>query len=79
MKKKSKTMSKKPELPIQELVTEIDDILQSMSTRAPITVIMGVVLARLMMHSKANGFDDEFKNLITDVSTGEFEKNYTLQ
>ena len=72
-------MSKKPELPIQELVTEIDDILQSMSTRAPITVIMGVVLARLMMHSKANGFDDEFKNLITDVSTGEFEKNYTLQ
>ena len=79
MKKKPKMMNKKPELPIQELVTEIDDVLQSMSTRAPITVIMGVVLARLMMHSKANGFDDEFKNLITDVSTGEFEKNYTLQ
>ena len=79
MKKKPKIMNKKPELPIQELVTEIDDVLQSMSTRAPITVIMGVVLARLMMHSKANGFDDEFKNLITDVSTGEFEKNYTLQ
>tara|TARA_B100000424_G_scaffold107173_1_gene80647 strand:+ start:237 stop:455 length:219 start_codon:yes stop_codon:yes gene_type:complete len=72
-------MNKKPELPIQELVTEIDDVLQSMSTRAPITVIMGVVLARLMMHSRANGFDDDFKKLVTDVSTGEFEKNYTLQ
>ena len=46
-------MSKKPDLPIQELVTEIDDVLQSMSTRAPITMIMGVVLARLMMHSSA--------------------------
>ncbi len=79
MKKKPKIMNKKPELPIQELVTEIDDVLQSMSTRAPITVIMGVVLARLMMHSRANGFDDDFKKLVTDVSTGEFEKNYTLQ
>ena len=79
MKKKPKTMSKKPELPIEDLVTEIDDVLQSMSTRAPITVIMGVVLARLMMHSRANGFDDDFKKLVTDVSTGEFEKNYTLQ
>jgi len=72
-------MSKKPDLPIQELVTEIDDVLQSMSTRAPITMIMGVVLARLMMHSRANGFDEDFKKLVTDVSTGEFEKNYTLQ
>lgn len=79
MKKKSKTMSKKPELPIEELVTEIDDVLQSMSTRAPITVIMGVVLARLMMHSKANGFNTEFDNLIADVATGEFEKKSTLQ
>ena len=50
-----------------------------MSTKAPVTVIMGVVLARLMMHSRANGFDDDFKKLVTDVSTGEFEKNYTLQ
>ena len=40
---------------------------------------MGAFLARLMMHSKANGFDDEFKNLIADVATGEFEKKYTLQ
>lgn len=79
MKKKSKTMSKKPELPIEDLVTEIDDVLQSMSTRAPITVIMGVVLARLMMHSKANGFNTEFDNLIADVATGEFEKKSTLQ
>ena len=79
MKKKSKIMSKKPELPIEELVTEIDDVLQSMSTRAPITVIMGVVLARLMMHSKANGFNTEFDNLIADVATGEFEKKSTLQ
>jgi len=79
MKKKSKMMSKKPDLPIENLVTEIDDVLQSMSTKAPVTVIMGVVLARLMMHSKANGFDDEFKNLIADVATGEFEKKYTLQ
>ena len=72
-------MSKKPDLPIQELVTEIDDVLQSMSTRAPITMIMGVVLARLMMHSRANGFNTEFDNLIADVATGEFEKKYTLQ
>tara|TARA_E500000318_G_C3506017_1_gene190318 strand:+ start:388 stop:606 length:219 start_codon:yes stop_codon:yes gene_type:complete len=72
-------MNKKPELPIEELVTEIDDVLQSMSTRAPITVIMGVVLARLMMHSKANGFNTEFDNLIADVATGEFEKKSTLQ
>ena len=79
MKKKSKTMSKKPELPIEDLVTEIDDVLQSMSTRAPITVIMGVVLARLMMHSKANGFNSEFNNLIADVATGDFEKKSTLQ
>ena len=79
MKKKQKIMSKKPELPIEELVTEIDDVLQSMSTRAPITVIMGVVLARLMMHSKANGFNTEFDNLIADVATGEFEKKSTLQ
>ena len=79
MKKKSKIMSKKPELPIEELVTEIDDVLQSMSTRAPITVIMGVVLARLMMHSKANGFNTEFDNLIADVATGDFEKKSTLQ
>ena len=79
MKKKQKIMSKKPELPIEELVTEIDDVLQSMSTRAPITVIMGVVLARLMMHSKANGFNTEFDNLIADVATGEFEKKFTLQ
>ena len=79
MKKKSKTMSKKPELPIEDLVTEIDNVLQSMSTRAPITVIMGVVLARLMMHSKANGFNTEFDNLIADVATGEFEKKSTLQ
>ena len=34
MKKKSKTMSKKPELPIEDLVTEIDEVLLSMSTRA---------------------------------------------
>jgi len=79
MKKKQKIMSKKPELPIEELVTEIDDVLQSMSTRAPITVVMGVVLARLMMHSKANGFNTEFDNLIADVATGEFEKKSTLQ
>ena len=79
MKKKQKIMSKKPELPIEELVTEIDDVLQSMSTRAPITVIMGVVLARLMMHSKANGFNSEFNNLIADVATGDFEKKSTLQ
>lgn len=79
MKKKSKTMSKKPELPIEDLVTEIDDVLQSMSTRAPITMVMGVVLARLMMHSKANGFNTEFDNLIADVATGEFEKKSTLQ
>ena len=79
MKKKQKIMSKKPELPIEELVTEIDDVLQSMSTRAPITVIMGVVLARLMMHSKANGFNTEFDNLIADVATGDFEKKSTLQ
>lgn len=79
MKKKQKIMSKKPELPIEDLVTEIDDVLQSMSTRAPITVIMGVVLARLMMHSKANGFNTEFDNLIADVATGEFEKKSTLQ
>ncbi len=79
MKKKQKIMNKKPELPIEELVTEIDDVLQSMSTRAPITVIMGVVLARLMMHSKANGFNTEFDNLIADVATGEFEKKSTLQ
>ena len=79
MKKKPKTMSKKPELPIEDLVTEIDDVLQSMSTRAPITMVMGVVLARLMMHSKANGFNTEFDNLIADVATGEFEKKSTLQ
>ncbi len=79
MKKKLKTMSKKPELPIEDLVTEIDNVLQSMSTRAPITVVMGVVLARLMMHSKANGFNTEFDNLIADVATGEFEKKSTLQ
>ena len=79
MKKKQKIMSKKPELQIEDLVTEIDDVLQSMSTRAPITVIMGVVLARLMMHSKANGFNTEFDNLIADVATGEFEKKSTLQ
>lgn len=79
MKKKQKIMSKKPELEIEDLVTEIDDVLQSMSTRAPITVIMGVVLARLMMHSKANGFNTEFDNLIADVATGEFEKKSTLQ
>ena len=79
MKKKQKIMSEKPELQIEELVTEIDDVLQSMSTRAPITVIMGVVLARLMMHSKANGFNTEFDNLIADVATGEFEKKSTLQ
>ena len=74
-----KTMNKKPDLPIENLVTEIDELLLSMSTRAPITVVMGVVLARLMMHSKANGFNAEFDNLIADVSTGEFEKKYTLQ
>ena len=74
-----KKMSKKPDLPIENLVTEVDDMLQSLSTKAPITMIMGVVLARLMMHSRANGFDTEFKNLITDVSTGEFEKKSTLQ
>ena len=79
MKKKPKIMNKKPELPIEDLVTEIDDVLQSMSSRAPITVIMGVVLARLMMHSKANGFNTEFDNLIADVATGEFEKKSTLQ
>ena len=79
MKKKSKTMSKKPELQIENLVTEIDEVLLSMSTRAPITVVMGVVLARLMMHSKANGFNTEFDNLIADVATGEFEKKSTLQ
>ena len=79
MKKKSKTMSKKPELPIEDLVTEVDDMLQSLSTKAPITVVMGVVLARLMMHSKANGFNTEFDNLIADVATGEFEKKSTLQ
>jgi len=79
MKKKQKIMNKKPELQIEDLVTEIDDVLQSMSTRAPITVIMGVVLARLMMHSKANGFNTEFDNLIADVATGEFEKKSTLQ
>jgi len=79
MKKKQKIMSKKHELPIEELVTEIDDVLQSMATRAPITVVMGVVLARLMMHSKANGFNTEFDNLIADVATGEFEKKSTLQ
>ena len=79
MKKKKKTMSKKPELPIENLVAEIDELLLSMSTRAPITVVMGVVLARLMMHSKANGFNTEFDNLIADVATGEFEKKSTLQ
>ena len=79
MKKKQKIMSKKPELQIEDLVTEIDDVLQSMSTRAPITVVMGVVLARLMMHSKANGFNTEFDNLIADVATGDFEKKSTLQ
>ena len=36
MKKKSKTMSKKPELQIENLVTEIDEVLLSMSTRTPI-------------------------------------------
>lgn len=79
MKKKQKIMSKKPELQIEDLVTEIDEVLLSMSTKAPITVIMGVVLARLMMHSKANGFNTEFDNLIADVATGEFEKKSTLQ
>ena len=79
MKKKQKIMSKKPELQIEDLVTEIDEVLLSMSTRAPITVVMGVVLARLMMHSKANGFNTEFDNLIADVATGEFEKKSTLQ
>ena len=79
MKKKQKIMSKKPELQIEDLVTEIDEVLLSMSTRAPITVIMGVVLARLMMHSKANGFNTEFDNLIADVATGDFEKKSTLQ
>ena len=79
MKKKLKMMSKKPDLPIENLVTEIDELLLSMSNRAPINVIMGVVLARLMMHSKANGFNTEFDNLIADVATGEFEKKYTLQ
>jgi len=79
MKKKQKIMSKKPELQIEDLVTEIDEVLLSMSTRAPITVVMGVVLARLMMHSKANGFNTEFDNLIADVATGDFEKKSTLQ
>ena len=79
MKKKQKIMSKKPELQIEDLVTEIDELLLSMSTRAPITVVMGVVLARLMMHSKANGFNTEFDNLIADVATGDFEKKSTLQ
>ena len=72
-------MSQKPQLPIQELVTEIDDLLESMSKRAPITMILGVILARLMMHSKANNFDNEFYKLCADVSTCEFEKKYTLQ
>lgn len=79
MKKKQKIMSKKPELQIEDLVTEIDEVLLSMSTKAPITMVMGVVLARLMMHSKANGFNTEFDNLIADVATGEFEKKTTLQ
>lgn len=79
MKKKQKIMSKKPELQIEDLVTEIDEVLLSMSTKAPITMVMGVVLARLMMHSKANGFNTEFDNLIADVATGEFEKKSTLQ
>ena len=79
MKKKQKIMSKKPELGIEDLVAEIDELLLSMSTRAPITVVMGVVLARLMMHSKANGFNTEFDNLIADVATGDFEKKSTLQ
>ena len=79
MKKKQKIMNKKPELEIEDLVAEIDELLLSMSTRAPIAVVMGVVLARLMMHSKANGFNTEFDNLIADVATGEFEKKSTLQ
>ena len=79
MKKKQKIMSKKPELQIEDLVTEIDEVLLSMSTKAPITMVMGVVLARLMMHSKANGFNTEFDNLIADVATGDFEKKSTLQ
>jgi len=31
------------------------------------------------MHSKANGFETEFKNMIEDVANGEFEKKKTLQ
>ena len=79
MKKKQKIMSKKPELEIEDLVAEIDELLLSMSTRAPITVVMGVVLARLMMHSKANGFNTEFDNLIADVATGDCENKSTVQ
>ena len=75
--KKMKEQNKTPT--VETLVNEVDDLLQSMSTRAPITVVLGVVMARLMMHSKANGFDKEFKNIIIDVSNGEFEKKKTLQ
>ena len=53
MKKKPKTMSKKPELPIEDLVTEIDEVLQSMSTSTPITVIMGCFTQTDDAHSKS--------------------------
>ena len=75
--KKMKEQNKTPT--VETLVNEVDDLLQSMSTRAPITVILGVVMARLMMHSKANNFETEFKNIIEDVANGEFEKKKTLQ
>ncbi len=75
--KKMKEQNKTPT--VETLVNEVDDLLQSMSIRAPITVILGVIMARLMMHSKANGFETEFKNMIEDVANGEFEKKKTLQ
>ena len=40
--KKMKEQNKTPT--VETLVNEVDDLLQSMSTRAPITVILGVVM-----------------------------------
>ena len=42
-------------------------------------MVNAIMMGRLMMHSKANNQEKEFKEFLNDVISGDFEKKSTLQ
>tara|TARA_R110000851_G_scaffold92456_2_gene201729 strand:+ start:964 stop:1206 length:243 start_codon:yes stop_codon:yes gene_type:complete len=78
-KKNDEEISSKQLEEIEQLVSQTDNFLMDLYESIPMTMVNAIMMGRLMMHSKANNQEKEFKEFLNDVISGDFEKKSTLQ